>query len=96
MQIRFTQYRTIYGSGHARLPKCLYVRCEYVQGPFMRTIVAILYIMEFITIDKLPYVPYSLEFHGKLFLVEYTGTYLTTSVSVIMIVSKVVHIADSV
>jgi len=62
----------------------------------MRTIVAILYITEFITIGKLPYVPFSLEFHGKLFLVEYTGTYLITNVSVIMIVSKVVHIADSV
>ena len=48
------------------------------------------------SIGKLPYVPYSLELDGKLFLVEYTGTYLITSVSVIMIVSKVVHIADSV
>ena len=53
MQIRFTHYRTIYGSGHVRLPKCLFLRCEYVQGPFMRTIGAILYIMEFIPIGKL-------------------------------------------
>ena len=48
------------------------------------------------SIGKLPYVPYSLELHGKLFLVEFTGTYLTTRVSVGVIVSKVVHIADSV
>ena len=52
--------------------------------------------LKIMSIGKLPYVPYSLELDGKLFLVEYTGSYLITSVSVIMIVSKVVHIADSV
>ena len=59
----------------------------------------LVYIYRFLkvmSIGKLPYVPYSLELHGKLFLVEFTGTYLTTRVSVGVIVSKVVHIADSV